>query len=396
METGLDDGNGTGARAGLLRLNGRELQTPAFMPVGTLGTVKTLSTRDIIETGAQCILGNTYHLHLRPGEDVVAEAGGLHAFMGGWPGLILTDSGGFQVFSLAHLRTIDDDGVAFRAHTDGSLHRFTPETVVAIQVGLGSDIAMVLDECTAFGVPRERAIEAATRTFRWAERARAVTETGASVLFGITQGGMFEDLRHQSSRDLASLDFPGYAIGGLGLGETKREFRKLLRASTGALPPEKPRYLMGIGAPEDLIHGVQAGVDMFDCVLQTREARTGGLLTQAGRVNITNSRFARDFGPIEDGCDCSTCVSYSRAYVHHLFRNRELTGYRLATLHNVRWTIRLMETVRGCILAGTFDEFALEFLAGFKGRGAHQVVEGDLEKDQGQQRPRTNDDEHGD
>ncbi len=332
------------------------------MPVGTLATVKSLTVEDLASVGAQCILCNTYHLHLRPGESLVAAMGGLHRFMGGWPGLILTDSGGFQVFSLAHLREIDESGVTFRAHTDGSLQTFTPESVVQIQEELGSDIMMVLDECPAHTMTWEEASASAARTARWAERAKAA-QKGQSLLFGIVQGGMHADLRRQSARELAALDFTGYGIGGLGVGEDKNTLRTMLQASVEELPEDRPRYLMGIGAPDDLLDAVARGVDMFDCVLQTREARNGGLLTRDGRLNVNNSRFRTDPGPIEDNCDCPTCARYSLAYLHHLFRNRELLAYRLATLHNVRWTIRFMEDVRAAIRSGDFEALRSSFIA---------------------------------
>lgn len=358
--------DGVSARAGELRVHGKVLRTPAFMPVGTLASVKSLSIADLLEIEAQCILGNTYHLHLRPGEETVASLGGLHRFMGGWPGLMLTDSGGYQVISLAHLRSVDDDGVTFRAHTDGSTHRFTPERVVRIQETLGSDIMMILDECPAFTVGYLEACRSASRTLGWAQRSKEAQTTDTDVLFGITQGGMYEDLRRRSAEDMVALDFPGYAVGGLGLGESKAVMHRMLTASLSGLPASKPRYLMGIGAPEDLVNGVAAGVDMFDCVLQTREARNGGLLTKEGRLNINNARFARDAAPIDHECDCSTCGVYTRAYLHHLFRNRELLGYRLATIHNLRWTTRFMQEIRMSIINGCFGDLRQTFLRSYR------------------------------
>jgi queuine tRNA-ribosyltransferase len=340
------------------------------MPVGTLATVKSLSVEDLERIGAECILANTYHLHLRPGEEIVAELGGLHLFMGGWPGLILTDSGGYQVFSLAKLRTLNEEGVTFRAHTDGSTHVFTPESVVEIQQSLGSDIMMPLDECPAHTLSHQDARDSAELTARWAERALRTWNRGSGTLFGICQGGMHADLRHTSAQQIGSLGFPGHAIGGLGVGEEKAMLHEMLHASMAELPKEKPRYLMGIGAPDDLVNGVAAGVDLFDCVLQTREARNGGLLTRRGRVNITNARFALDPDPVEETCDCSTCQTYSRAYLHHLFRNRELLGYRLATIHNVRWTIRLMQTMRDRLLEGSFEPFRRAFLHEYAGESS--------------------------
>lgn len=389
--TSQESEEGLSARLGQLNVNDKTLQTPAFMPVGTLGTVKGLSLEDLETIGVECMLGNTYHLHLRPGEDLIARLGGLHTFVGGWKGLILTDSGGYQVFSLAHLRTIDETGVTFQAHTDGATHVFTPESVVAIQERLGSDIMMTLDECPPSNLPWEEAKNAANRTARWAVRAQQAYGGGPGVLFAVTQGGMHEGLRATSASDLASLDFPGYGIGGLGIGESKETSKRMLAASIRHLPADKPRYLMGIGAPEDLVRGVAAGVDMFDCVLQTREARNGGLLTRTGRLNINNARFAEDLGSIEDNCDCYTCARYSRSYLHHLFRTRELLGYRLATIHNVRWTLNLMEAIRANIRQKTFDEFARAFLAIYRPAERRPAREHTprLQKRQGDSDPRT-------
>lgn len=336
------------------------------MPVGTVGTVKSLSVRDLKQIEAECILGNTYHLHLRPGEDTVRALGGLHQFMGGWPGLILTDSGGYQVFSLAHLRTLTKRGVTFRAHTDGSTHEFTPESAVAIQESLGSDIMMALDVCPAHTAGRAEARTAAELTLHWAKRAKAAWSGSQVQLFGICQGGMHAEIRKQSASDLARLDLPGYGIGGLGVGESKELMYAMLPASVCELPEDKPRYLMGIGAPEDLFNAVALGVDVFDCVLQTREARNGGLLTRSGRLNVNNARYARDAGPVEAGCDCETCDAYSRAYLHHLFRTRELLAYRLASLHNLRWTLNLMAEIRRSIEAGDFEELRAQFIASYK------------------------------
>ena len=336
------------------------------MPVGTLATVKSLSIDDLVNIEASCILGNTYHLHLRPGADVVAQLGGLHSFMGGWPGLILTDSGGYQVFSLAHLRSVKEEGVTFRAHTDGLSHLFTPESVVGLQEKLGSDIMMVLDECPPHTASYDDAKQSADRTWRWAQRAKAAWNGESNALFGITQGGMYGGLRSESAGRLSELGFPGYGIGGLGIGQDKATMGEMLTASLSELPVDKPRYLMGIGAPEDLVDGVAAGVDMFDCVLQTREARNGGFLTRRGRLNINNARFALDAEPIEESCDCSTCAVYTRAYLHHLFRNRELLGYRLATIHNLRWTLRLMRDMRESIESSSFGVFRERFLAEFQ------------------------------
>jgi queuine tRNA-ribosyltransferase len=339
------------------------IHTPAFAPVGTQATVKALDPRDLHEVGAELILANTYHLYLRPGADVVAEFGGVHRFMG-WPGPILTDSGGFQVFSLAENRKFTDEGVLFRSHIDGSEHLFGPEMVVRVQEQLGADIIMVLDECAE---PHERAYneEALTRTHAWAERCRAAQRRDDQALFGIVQGGVFPDLRRESASFLSNLDFAGYAIGGLSVGETKEQMRAMLDITTPLLPEGKPRYLMGVGAPEDLVEGVARGVDLFDCVLPTRLARNAALFTRKGRLNIRNARFQRDGAPIEIGCGCYACRHFSRAYLRHLFKAQELLAYRLATIHNVRFLLRLMGDIRAAIHAGRFLAFKEAFLADY-------------------------------
>lgn len=351
----------TAARVGRLQTSHGEIDTPVFMPVGTQATVKTLTPRDLREAGAQIILGNTYHLYLRPGSDLIDSLGGLHRFMA-WDRSILTDSGGFQVFSLGHLRDLDEEGVTFRSHIDGSAHRFTPESVVRIQEELGSDIAMVLDECTPYGATETEARESFERTTRWAQRARAAHTRANQVQFGIAQGGMYANLRRESARQLLELGFPGYAIGGLSVGEPKAVFYEMLAVSASELPANKPRYVMGVGAPEDLFEAVVNGVDMFDCVLQTRLGRNGALFTRTGRINIRNARFRRDESSIDANCDCYTCLTFSLAYLHHLFRAEELLAYRLASLHNVRWTIKLVEEMREHIERGTFGSFKETFL----------------------------------
>lgn len=354
----------TKARTGELVAPRGAIETPVFMPVGTQATVKTLTPDELRDAGAQIILGNTYHLYLRPGSDLIAQLGGLHDFMR-WDRVILTDSGGFQVFSLSHLRQISEEGVAFRSHLDGSAHQFTPERVVEIQEALGSDIAMVLDECTPFPVSEEEARASMDRSARWAERARAAHRRPDQVQFGIAQGGMYPHLREESARQIAALDFPGHAIGGLSVGEPKPMFYEMLAASAAALPKSKPRYLMGVGAPEDLFEAVSCGVDMFDCVLQTRLGRNGSLFTRAGRINIRNARFRTDDNPVDVSCDCYTCRTFSLAYLHHLFRAEEMLGHRLASLHNIRWTIKLVEEMRTAIGNGTFSEYRHAFLAGY-------------------------------
>jgi queuine tRNA-ribosyltransferase len=352
----------TGARLGELITRHGTVETPVFMPVGTQATVKTLTPDELRAAGADIILGNTYHLYLRPGSGLIDRLGGLHEFMS-WDRSILTDSGGFQVFSLGHLRDIDEDGVRFRSHIDGSAHTFTPESVTRIQEELGSDVAMVLDECLSYPSSEEEARLSMERTTHWAARAREAHRHTDQVQFGIVQGGMYPHLREESVCQLTQLDFPGYGIGGLSVGEPKDQFYSMLSISAPALPSRKPRYLMGVGAPEDLFEGVMNGVDMFDCVLQTRLGRNGALFTRAGRINIRNARFKEDRDPIDSWCDCYTCTNFTLAYLHHLFRAEELLGYRLASLHNVRWTIKLVEGMRAAIRQGRFREERDEFLS---------------------------------
>jgi queuine tRNA-ribosyltransferase len=348
------------ARLGRMVTPHGEIDTPAFAPVGTQATVKALDPRDLQELGAGLVLANTYHLYLRPGADVVAEVGGLHRFMG-WNGPILTDSGGFQVFSLAENRVVSDGGVTFRSHIDGSQHTFTPEMVVHVQEQLGADIIMCLDECAE---PHNRAYneQALARTHAWAERCRAAQKRDDQALFGIVQGGIFPDLRRDSARFLAGLHFPGYAIGGLSVGETKEQMYDMLDITTPLLPAGKPRYLMGVGAPEDLLESVARGVDLFDCVLPTRLARNAALFTRQGRLNMRNARFERDPAPVEEGCACYTCRHFSRAYVRHLFKAGEMLAARLATIHNVHFLLQLMREVRAAIAEDRFSTFKEEFL----------------------------------
>jgi queuine tRNA-ribosyltransferase len=334
------------------------------MPVGTQATVKSLAPEELRGIGAQIVLGNTYHLYLRPGSELIAQLGGLHRFMA-WDRSILTDSGGFQVFSLGHLRKLDEEGVTFRSHLDGSTHLFTPESVVRIQEELGSDIAMALDECTSYPSTEEEARHSFERTTRWAQRAKRAQRRPGQALFGIVQGGMHARLRRESAAQLVALDFPGYGIGGLSVGEPKELFYEMMAVSAAALPAAKPRYVMGVGAPEDLFEAVSNGIDMFDCVLQTRLGRNGGLLTRSGRIGIRNARFRADPGPIDPWCDCPTCQTFSLAYLHHLFRAEELLAYRLASLHNLRWTIKLVEEMRESIVAGRFAAYRDDFLRGY-------------------------------
>ena len=355
----------TGARAGVLHTPHGEVPTPVYMPVGTQATVKTLTPDELVAAGASLILANTYHLSLRPGAERIARFGGLHRFMG-WQRPILTDSGGFQVFSLGHLRSVTDDGVTFRSHIDGSTHVFTPERVIALQEAIGADIIMPLDECLPYGVDEAGAAVSLERTHRWAERCRAAQTRRDQALFGIVQGGMHARLRRASATWLAGLDLPGYAIGGLSIGESKDEMHALLEEVTALLPAHKPRYLMGVGAPEDLFACVARGVDMFDVVLPTRLARNGALITSAGRLNIRNARCADSSDPIEHGCRCYTCARFSLGYLHHLFRAEELLAYRLATLHNVTFMLDLVGRIRASILDGTFAEMRARFLEGYR------------------------------
>lgn len=340
------------------------IEMPAFAPVGTQANVKTLEPRDLHAAGAHLILANTYHLYLRPGHELIQRFGGLHAFMG-WDRPILTDSGGYQVFSLADSRKLKDDGVIFRSHIDGSQHLFTPEKVMEIEQALGPDIAMVLDECPP---PLDRAYneDALARTHRWAERCKAAHHRPDQALFGIVQGGVFEDLRLQSAAFLRQLDFPGYAIGGLAVGETKQAMYATLDFTCPALPADKPRYLMGVGAPEDIVEAVARGVDFFDCVLPTRIARNGQLLTPDGRMNMRNAQYAEDHRPVQEDCTCYTCRTFSRAYLRHLYKAGEISALRLGTIHNVHFMLELMRQIRAAIAAGRFAAFRADFLARFR------------------------------
>jgi queuine tRNA-ribosyltransferase len=329
------------------------------MPVATAGAVKALTTRQVEELGASILLGNTYHLMLRPGAERVEALGGLHSMMN-WKRPILTDSGGFQVMSLSAIRKIDDDGVDFRSHVDGALHRLTPERAVEIQEMLGSDIAMVLDECVVYEAERSEVARAAHRSLNWAERSLRAHVRKEQALFGIVQGGAFEDLRRENAEALVELPFPGYGIGGLAVGEPTEVFREMTKLSTSLLPPDKPRYLMGAGTPTDLIESVALGVDLFDCVLPTRNARNGSLFTSRGRLSIKNARFADDPDPLDDDCDCYTCSHFSRAYLRHLFVAREMTAATLNTLHNLHFYLELMRRIGSAIENGSFAALASE------------------------------------
>jgi queuine tRNA-ribosyltransferase len=354
----------TRARAGLIQTPHGPVPTPAFVPVGTQATVKALAPRNLREIGATLLFSNTYHLYLRPGSEIIAQLGGLHSFMG-WEGPLVTDSGGFQVFSLTALREVDDDGVTFRSHLDGSLHRLTPEKAIAIQEQLGADIIMCLDECPE---PAERAYneEALARTHAWAARCREAQQRGDQALYGIVQGGIFPDLRRASAQVIAGLDFPGYAIGGLSVGESKEDMHRMLEATIPCLPEDKPRHLLGVGSPEDLFEGVARGVDTFDCVLPTRMARNGTVLSPTGRINLRNACHADDPAPIVEGCACYACRHFSRAYLRHLIKAGEILGLHLTTIHNVHFILDLMRQIRQAIPAGTFSTLHEEFLAGYR------------------------------
>ena len=349
------------ARAGIFHTPHGDLLTPVFAPVGTQATVKAVPPRDLQEIGASLVLANTYHLYLRPGDDLVRDMGGLHQFMR-WDGPMLTDSGGFQVFSLAKINRIDDEGVTFRSHLDGSKHRFTPELSVAIQENLGADIIMCFDQCP---LPTDRAIVefAVTRTINWAARCReAHPDMSVQALFGIQQGGIFEDLRERCSAALRPLDFPGYAIGGLAVGESKPDMYHTLDACVPMLPDDKPRYLMGVGAPDDLVQAVLRGIDIFDCVLPTRIARHGAAFTSDGTINMANLAHARDTRPVDPECDCYCCTHFTRAYLRHLVKAKELLAHYLLSVHNIRFLIRLMESLRIAILQGQLTEVTDRFL----------------------------------
>ncbi len=353
------------ARLGELTISHGTVPTPVFMPVATQGTVKALTPDDVREIGFGMVLSNTYHLYLRPGIPVIEKMGGLHKFMG-WDGGILTDSGGYQVFSLAALRDINDDGVTFRSHIDGSEHVITPELAVRYQEQLGSDIAMVLDECPPSDAFAEKVAAAVARTNVWAERARDAHRRQGQYLFAIVQGAVFAELRQQSAEYLTGLDFPGYALGGLSLGEPKKVMNSIVGSTTIWLPENKPRYLMGVGSPEDILEGVSGGIDMFDSALPTRVARNGTLFTPDGRIDIGNAVYREREWPVDTECGCYTCRTFSAAYLNHLFNSRELLFYRLATLHNLTFLARLMEKIRGSIAEGKFPSFNREFLARYK------------------------------
>ena len=355
----------SGARLGILHTPHGDIQTPTFMPVGTQATVKGISSEELKEAGAGIILSNTYHLFLRPGSELVRDAGGLHKFMN-WDRAILTDSGGFQIFSLAKLRKITEEGVHFSSHLDGSKHFLSPELAIETENNLGADIIMSFDECAPYPSTYEYTKKSMYMTTRWAERCqKAHKNTEKQALFGIVQGGMFEDLRKISARDLVSMDFPGYSIGGLSVGEPAELMYDMLDKTVPELPENKPRYLMGVGSPDYLIEGSIRGIDMFDCVLPTRLGRNGTVLTSHGRVIVRDAKYARDFTPIDPECNCPACKNYTRAYIRHLIKTDEMFGLRLCTLHNLHFLINLMKSIRGAIINDSLLDFRDEFFEKF-------------------------------
>ncbi|KQC09609.1 MAG: queuine tRNA-ribosyltransferase [Candidatus Cloacimonas sp. SDB] len=349
------------ARAGILQTPHGEVKTPVFMPVGTRGTVKTLNPQNLIELGAEVILSNTYHLYLRPGHELIEQAGGLHQFIG-WNKPILTDSGGFQVMSLKGLRKITPEGVRFQSHIDGSYHLFTPEKVIEIQNALRADIIMSFDECPPFPAPKKYIANSLQITLDWARRGKENHKREQDqALFGIVQGGIYEDLREECARELMKMDFPGYSIGGLAVGEPKEHMYRITEFMDSILPVNKPRYLMGVGTPMDLLMNIENGVDMFDCVMPTRNARKGSVFTRNGRLSIKSAQFKKDFRPIDAECECYTCRNFSRAYLRHLFSVDEILGMQLASIHSLHFYMELMAKARKAILAGNFSTFKQEF-----------------------------------
>ena len=352
----------SGARLGILHTPHGDIHTPIYMPVGTQACVKAMTSREMEEIGTQILLSNTYHLHLRPGEELIRRAGGLHAFMS-WNKPILTDSGGFQVFSLAGLRKITEDGVSFRSHLDGSTRYLSPEVSMRVQEALGSDIAMAFDICSAYPTSHADAEKAMRMTHRWAERCKKAHTREDQAVFGIVQGAFYKDLRIESAKALADMDFPGYGIGGLSVGEPKPMMYEMLEAIEPYMPVNKPRYLMGVGTPDCFLEGVIRGVDMFDCVLATRIARNGTVFTKNGRLVVRNQTSAEEFFPIEEDCDCYACRNYSRAYIRHLLKAGEITGARLASIHNLRFLLRMMEEIRQAIMEDRLLDYRKEFYA---------------------------------
>ncbi|MEQ8200027.1 MAG: tRNA guanosine(34) transglycosylase Tgt [Syntrophomonadaceae bacterium] len=353
------------ARLGRLTTGHGVFTTPIFMPVGTQATVKTLAPEELYRMGTGIILANTYHLHLRPGEDIIAAAGGLHRFMN-WKRGLLTDSGGFQVFSLQGLRKIDDNGVWFSSHIDGSRHYLTPDGVIDIQQKLGADIAMCFDECAPYPCSYEEAERAVRRTTMWAQKCQSAHSRSDQALFGIIQGSVFPDLRERSARAITDLDFPGYAVGGLSVGESKPSMQAMLDVLEPLLPHDKPRYLMGVGAPEDLLEGVRRGIDMFDCVLPTRLARHGTAYTRYGKIVVRNATWARDFGPLDPTCDCYVCRSYTRAYIRHLIKAEEMLAHRLLSYHNVHFLLKMMGDIQEAIALDQLEAYRKGFYQDYR------------------------------
>ncbi|MDD3243819.1 MAG: tRNA guanosine(34) transglycosylase Tgt [Eubacteriales bacterium] len=356
----LHEDDNSRARTGIVHTPHGDIHTPAFMPVGTQATVKAMTPEEVAQTGAEILLANTYHLYLRPGHELVREAGGLHRFMN-WDKPILTDSGGFQVFSLSGLRKMEDDGVMFQSHLDGSRHFFSPEKVMEIEEALGADIIMPFDVCSSLPSTRETLVDALERTTRWAARCKKAHTREDQALFGIVQGGTMADLRERSARELMEIDFPGYSIGGLSVGEEKPLMYDMLEVLDPVLPREKPRYLMGVGSPDCLVEGALRGVDMFDCVLPTRTARMGTLFTWDGKVNILNAKYEHDHTPLDPQCGCYACRNYTQAYLRHLFKTKEILGARLATWHNLHFLQELMEKIRQAIAQDRLQQFRDEF-----------------------------------
>lgn len=337
-----------------------DIETPIFMPVGTQATVKAMTSRELKEINSQIILANTYHLYLRPGDELIKRAGGLHEFMN-WDRPILTDSGGYQVFSLSDLREIKEEGVYFRSHLDGSKHFISPEKSMQIQKNLGSDIVMAFDECPPYPAERDYVENSLERTIRWAERCKKEMESSDQALFGIIQGGVYPELRKRSVEEMKKFDFPGYSIGGLSVGEPKEEMYKMLNYTTPIMPRNKPRYLMGVGTPEDLVEGIYHGIDMFDCVMPTRIARHGQVFTSKGRMTVRNAQYKDDFTPLDEECDCHVCKNYSRGYIRHLIKRNEILGVRLTTFHNLYFMLNLAEKIREALRNDNFIDFRDEF-----------------------------------
>ena len=358
----------TGARLGRLHTPHGIIETPIFMPVGTQATVKAMTPEELKEIGSQIILSNTYHLYMRPGHDLIERAGGLHKFMN-WDKPILTDSGGFQVFSLGPLRKIKEEGVEFRSHLDGSKHFLSPEKATEIQNALGSDIIMAFDECAPYPADRQYVKNSLERTTRWLERCKAAHKyPEKQALFGIVQGGMYKDLREQSAKEITAIDLPGYAIGGLSVGEPKDMMYEVLDYTVPLLPEDKPRYLMGVGSPDDLLEGVLRGIDMFDCVLPTRIARNGTAMTSQGKVVVRNASYAEDFTSLDPECDCYTCKNYTKAYLRHLIKCNEILGARLLTIHNLHFLLKMMENVREAIKEDRLLDYKKDFFEKYYGK----------------------------